>query len=190
MSRTSTLQFKYAPGSALVVPDALGIDSVEKLLCQRCYKEIPRGAAEETAMALMDVGLLGGGPSSAELREAQREQLGDVCLYARGERNKGYHVYEAAILRKQASRQAALVVPDELVARIVNQGHRSRLFGHYGLRRILKRLHGLYWWKRWRWDVQEKLVRCVACTACSINTPSGRGVCTARPRPCPIGKTG
>ena len=151
---------KYAPGSALVVPDALSRDSVEKPLCQRCYKEIPQGAAEETALALMDVGSLGGGPSSAEVREAQREQLGDLGLYARGERSKGYHVDETGILRKQVSGQAALVVPDKLVPQILDQMHGSRVCGHYSLRRTLKRLQGLYLWKGWRRDAQEKLARC------------------------------
>ena len=172
---------QYAPGSALVVPDTLSRDAVEKPLCQRCFAPIElrlEGSQNaEDVRAVVTLGAFGGGPTAEQLREAQLKAFGDPAEWVAADGRDRYSVTSEGLLcfRPRGPGSAScLVIPPPLVGAVLQFVHGSRMAGHYGIRRTEARIRGRYWWPAWKRDVRMKIARCVACTAVKAARP-GRG---------------
>ena len=161
---------EYAPGSALVVPDPLSQDAVDKPLFQRCYRPMQHGS-EEVIAAVGDVGAFGDGPSIAALRQAQIEEFGELDRVASRRGRQKYKVDGDGLLRVKKGRSMSVVVPPLLVDSVWKHVHGSKLSGHYGRRRTLDRVRGRYWWYGWEKDVCSKLHNCVPCVAAKAAKP-------------------
>ena len=186
---------EHRSGPELVVPDTLSQDAVPKPLCQRCYnplhrarvKEINKELEDERVAAIVEnviqwaervqnatnVGIFGGGPTSAELRAAQVTEWGDLEMYT--SRQKGLIADDVGLLRSTRREELPIVVPKPLVKTLLRFVHGSRLTGHYKLQRTAAKLLRRYWWKGMAEDVAMFIRNCLQSTVAEDQQP-GRQV--------------
>lgn len=187
-----TIEHRSVP--ELVVPDALSRDAVPEPLCQRCYnllhwapvEKINKELEDEHVAAIVsnviqgaervqnatNVGIFGGGATSAELRAAQVTEWGDLETYA--SRQKRLIVDDAGILRSTRREELPIVVPKPLMKDVLRFVHGSRLTGHYKLQRTTAKLVRRYWWKGMAEDVATFVRNCPQCTIAEDQQPDGQ----------------
>lgn len=148
------VEYSAGDGELLVVPDALSRDTMDKQLtyCNRCLELVDDVTESQPA-----------GMNPQKMREEQVKQFGELTSFA--EKNDRYVVAEHQLLhRMETADDIRVVVPDSMVADVINHVHGSRAVGHWGVARTAARIRQRYWWSGWKQAVEEKVKSCLACT--------------------------
>jgi hypothetical protein len=80
---------------------------------------------------------------------------------------RGYKDYyldaDGVLYRKETNGKSRLVIPEELVHRIIGDHHKPRYAAHPGVKRNQQWLRRLYYWPSLHRDIEECILNCDAC---------------------------
>ena len=107
------------------------------------------------------------------LQEGDKENV--YANLSRGGRRQKYFMKDGVIWAELADGEPKLFVPKKLRKHIMHVLHRSKVYCHPGIERMLATLKESLWWPNMKRDVTDMVRGCFACLRSKVTQPKGDG---------------